>query len=1105
MKTHNASTTMATPRHPPHRLLPIAMVVAALISGSAMAADYSTPLRFDNQSSVSTLVRKQVDVTSANPAISLQGLTFAIDSVSVRNASGTGIDMQAAAALMAQSLNGLTLGSAAPVISISGASRADLVGPGVLQTSGGRSPVVLLRDGELHLVDMDLRTLGVLSPGVDMGANATLNVARGSIETFEMSSAGIREVDNTQAGVVNGTLIHTHKAESAGVLASNSSGLLSLEGTGIFTEGASSDGVNIQQKSRVDLLGNSTVHTLGERASALRATTGSSIRVADGSLLTEGRYAAAARVASDGVIELERSQVLATGSSAAALGLEGASRISLANSSVGNLDGSTVVFEGSSQAPGVGYLQLRGSHIAGPQALFETQPGSQGLALLDDSDLISSQGTSFLVGARSELKAQLQSTQVSAVELARVNGDGRFDLTARNSELRGDTLLQAPGSGMLDMDLDNSRWMLKGSSAVSNLSLTNSDVMFGGSNFEVLTVHGDLSGSGRFLMKTDLSSTQGDLLSVQGSVSGQHELMVADSGHDANGAPLKVVASSGGAGTFSLLGGHVDAGAYRYGLQRQGSDWYLAETGQIVPIQSLAPARPYQAIPTPMSSNVAMTALNPSLPAQSVPTPLSSTVAMTALNPSLPAQSVPTPVNSNVAMTALNPSLPAQSVPTPVSSNVAMTALNPSLPAQSVPTPVNSNVAMTTLNPSLPAQSVPTPVSSNVAMTALNPSLPAQSVPTPVNSNVAMTSLNPSLPAQSVPTPVSSNVAMTALNPSLPAQSVPTPVSTNVAMATLTPSQPNQSVPHLPQNQRLSKGANAALGMQTAAAGLWHNEMGTLNRRLGELRLGEDEGGLWARAMTTEQHLKANDSRAFDQNINGTQLGADAVITDGNGRLYVGGMLGAARSEQDFGERSKGVIDSRSVGLYTTWIGDTGLYVDTVVKYDHLDGQVKVTDNLGHRVRGRYDGNAYGASVEVGRQFVLGDGWFVEPQAQISAVHLDGPHYTSSDGLKVDAQAQESVEGRLGGRAGRDFIMENGSHIQSYISVSQIEELAGKTHVTVDGHQLENSLPGARTDYGLGTTVQLSERQKVMLEVHYEQGPKIEQPLEVTVGYRILW
>lgn len=303
----------------------------------------------------------------------------------------------------------------------------------------------------------------------------------------------------------------------------------------------------------------------------------------------------------------------------------------------------------------------------------------------------------------------------------------------------------------------------------------------------------------------------------------------------------------------------------------------------------------------------------------------------------------------------------------------------------------------------------------------------------------------------------------------------------------------------------ISKGSNVALGMQSAAANLYYAELGTLVQRLGELRLGQDQGGVWVRGLGKRMHMGENYGRAFEQNLDGIEIGADKAVQLDGARLYLGAMVGASESRIRFTENSRGHIDSTSVGVYATYLRDDGWYLDNVIKYNRMDGDVKVPTNLGQPVKGDYKANAYGVSVEGGKRIDLQDQWFVEPQVQLSASHFEGPRYTSSDGLKVRASDSDSLQGRIGLRGGKEIQLDRDMRLQTYATASYIDELAGNTHVRVNGEKLNNELPGSRGELGAGAALQLSRQQKVSLELDYAKGDHLEQPWAVTLGYRYLW
>ncbi|MFV3370761.1 autotransporter outer membrane beta-barrel domain-containing protein [Pseudomonas sp. NY15435] len=303
----------------------------------------------------------------------------------------------------------------------------------------------------------------------------------------------------------------------------------------------------------------------------------------------------------------------------------------------------------------------------------------------------------------------------------------------------------------------------------------------------------------------------------------------------------------------------------------------------------------------------------------------------------------------------------------------------------------------------------------------------------------------------------------------------------------------------------ISKGSNVALGMQSAAANLYYAELGTLVQRLGELRLSQDEGGVWIRGIGKRMRMGEHYGRAFDQNLDGVEIGADKAIHLDGARLYLGAMVGASESRIRFTENSRGHLDSTSVGAYATYLRDDGWYLDNVIKYSHMDGDVKVPTNLGQPVKGDYKADAYGVSVEGGKRIDLQDQWFVEPQVQLSATHFEGPRYTSSDGLKVRASDTDSLQGRIGLRGGKEIQLDRDMRLQTYATASYIDELAGNTHVRINGEKLNNQLPGSRGELGAGAALQVSRQQKVSLEVDYAKGDHLEQPWAVTLGYRYLW
>jgi outer membrane autotransporter protein len=126
------------------------------------------------------------------------------------------------------------------------------------------------------------------------------------------------------------------------------------------------------------------------------------------------------------------------------------------------------------------------------------------------------------------------------------------------------------------------RWQFAADNRVNSLALDGGSVGFTGEGFHSLSL-GQLSGRGVFDMRINLDNGTGDLLSVNGEATGRYRLRVQNTGLEAVPAefdPLRVVHTEGGDAEFGLVGGRADLGVYSYGLERQGTDWFIVGEGK---------------------------------------------------------------------------------------------------------------------------------------------------------------------------------------------------------------------------------------------------------------------------------------------------------------------------------------------------------------------------------------------------------------------------------------------------------------------------------------------------------------------------------------------
>lgn len=150
------------------------------------------------------------------------------------------------------------------------------------------------------------------------------------------------------------------------------------------------------------------------------------------------------------------------------------------------------------------------------------------------------------------------------------------------------------------------RWQFAADNRVKSLALDGGSVGFSGEGFHSLSL-GQLSGRGVFDMRINLDNGTGDLLSVNGEATGRYRLRVQNTGLEAVPAefdPLRVVHTESGDAEFGLVGGRADLGVYSYGLERQGTDWFIVGEGKEISPSTQSALALFNTAPTVWNSEL---------------------------------------------------------------------------------------------------------------------------------------------------------------------------------------------------------------------------------------------------------------------------------------------------------------------------------------------------------------------------------------------------------------------------------------------------------------------------------------------------------------------
>lgn len=300
-------------------------------------------------------------------------------------------------------------------------------------------------------------------------------------------------------------------------------------------------------------------------------------------------------------------------------------------------------------------------------------------------------------------------------------------------------------------------------------------------------------------------------------------------------------------------------------------------------------------------------------------------------------------------------------------------------------------------------------------------------------------------------------------------------------------------------------GTRSVIGLFSAAPTVWYGELSSLRTRMGELRYGKSQGGGWMRSYGNKYKLSAAGGTEYQQVQSGISFGADAPMPTSSGQWLVGVLGGYSRSDLDITAGTSGRVDSFYIGGYTTWLSDSGWYVDAVLKANRFRNKSDVRMSDGTKSGGDYNTSGIGASVEAGKHIKLGDDWFVEPFAQVSTLWVKGEDYSLDNGMNASSNKADSFLGKVGTTVGRNYALDKGGFVQPYVKVAMAQEFANSNRVNVNDNKFSNDLSGTRGEVGAGVAAQVSEAWQLHADVEYSKGENIEQPWGVNVGVRYSW
>ena len=215
----------------------------------------------------------------------------------------------------------------------------------------------------------------------------------------------------------------------------------------------------------------------------------------------------------------------------------------------------------------------------------------------------------------------------------------------------------------------------------------------------------------------------------------------------------------------------------------------------------------------------------------------------------------------------------------------------------------------------------------------------------------------------------------------------------------------------------MMRGAKSAMA---STALLWRSENSDMLQRMGDVRLANEESGLWARYYGGKNSFDAKNTQ-YSTSFNAYQLGYDKQLD--NNKLF-GAAVSYNKGKNTYEMGGHGDGKAVSLSVYGSWNSDKGHYADVIVKGGKLDNDYAVYNDMGHKLEGDYDTWGLSLSAEYGRRMQMQNGFYIDPSVQFTVGRVAGADYSAasdfldSKGLKKDMYVSQdaftSAIGRIG-------------------------------------------------------------------------------------------
>ena len=289
-------------------------------------------------------------------------------------------------------------------------------------------------------------------------------------------------------------------------------------------------------------------------------------------------------------------------------------------------------------------------------------------------------------------------------------------------------------------------------------------------------------------------------------------------------------------------------------------------------------------------------------------------------------------------------------------------------------------------------------------------------------------------------------------------------------------------------HESVNVGNTGIAEMSSLALMTWRQENNDMNKRLGELRNSNGEHGIWTRMTRGESKYNS-----IKNQYNAYQIGYDEKV--GSDKAWtVGAALTYTEGKSTF-VKGSGENTHKGFAIYGSKLNEDGSFIDLIAKYSRLENEFEIG-----KAQGDYDSNGYSISAEYGKRLAQGNGFWIEPQVELTYGLVEDANYMVG-GRHVAQDDIESLVGRVGFSLGKDIKQGN-----VYVRASYLYDFDGETKVVMSKEgryeTFEQDLGGGWFEVGVGTNYNLSDATYLYFDVEKTYGGDVATPWQWNAGVR---